>query len=338
SLAASLNPLAAPWEITAGSASLLLLVALVASSAGRKKLGIPYDGWRVAHLVLAVGAVGLGLAHMGAIGFYSGLTPIRVLWAVIGASLLAVVLRVRLVRPWRLSRRPYRVASVEPEPGDTWLLTLRPDGHPGFDFEPGQFCWVTLRHSPFAMKEHPFSIASPPSEEEELQFAIKELGDFTGTIGEVEPGATAFVDGPYGAFSIDRVADAPGYVFIAGGIGIAPIASMLRALAHRDDARSHMLITAHSHWDRIPLRDTVGEVAEALDLEVVHVLESPPPDWAGEEGWITRELLERHLPEGWLEMHYFICGPVPMTEAVTGFLDGIGVPDSRVHTELFDLV
>lgn len=333
-----LNPFSAPWEITAGSLSLLLLLVLVGTSAWRKRLGIPYEGWRIVHLGLGVGAVGLGFAHMGAIGFYSGVTPIRGLWILIGLSLVAVVARVRLVRPWSLRRRPYRVASVAREPGDTWTLEVEPDGHDGFTFQPGQFAWVTFRHSPFAMEEHPFSIASSPSESGALQFAIKELGDFTRTVGEIEPGETAYVDGPYGAFTLDRVPDAPGYVFVVGGIGIAPIMSMLRALADRGDSRRHILFTAHSHWDRIPLRQGVEELEGRLDLRVVHVLESPPPDWSGEEGWITREILERHLPENRDELEYFICGPTPMIDAVGELLHGLGVRDARVHTELFDLV
>jgi predicted ferric reductase len=333
-----LNPLAAPWEITAGPASLALLLFLVGTSAWRKGLRIPYDGWRVIHLVLGIGAVGLGFAHMGAIGFYSSFTPVRVLWFVIGLSLLVVVLRVRLLRPWWLRAHPFSVVSVKRDLGDTWVLAVEPRGHEGFRFEPGQFAWVTLRHSPFAMKEHPFSIASAPTDRGSLEFAIKELGDFTRTVGEIESGETAYVDGPYGAFSIDRVPDALGYVFVAGGIGVAPVASMLRALAERGDRRRHVLFTAHGRWDRIPLREALRALEEKLDLRVVRVLESPPGEWAGEVGWITREMLERNLPEGRNEMEYFVCGPVPMIDAVASLLHGIGVPDVRVHSEIFDLV
>ncbi len=332
-----LNPLEAPWEMTAGSLSLLSLLALIVSSAWRKNLGIPYDGWRVVHLILAVAAMALGFYHMWAIGYYSGTPVVRVVWALIGLSVLAVVFRVRLLRPWSLLQRPFRVTEVREERGDSWTLAMEPVGHGGFAFEPGQFAWVTLGHSPFAMREHPFSIASSPVPDGRLEFTIKELGDFTRTVGQIEPGEPAYVDGPYGAFSLDRHPDAAGYTFIAGGIGVAPMASMLRALADREDPRSHILFAAHSDWERIPLRDEFQRLREHLDLEVVHVLEEPPEDWSGETGWITREVLDRHLPENRDEMEYFICGPIPMIQKVEGFLDELGIPASRVRTELFDL-
>lgn len=337
SLMAELNPLRASWEMTAGVGSVVLLLGLVATSAWRKPLGIPYGGWRVAHLILAVGAVALAFAHMWGIGHHSGVPVVRALWAVIGLSVAAVVVRVRVAKPWRLRRRPYRVSDVRRDRGETWILVMDPGGHPGFSFQPGQFAWVTLRASPFAMREHPFSIASAPRPSGQVEFAIKELGDFTRTIGETRPGETAYVDGPYGAFSIDRHPDAPGYVFIGGGIGIAPMASMLEALADRGDARPHVLFAAHSRWERVPLRDRLVGFSERLNLRRVHVLEEPPEEWDGERGFITREMLDRHLPRQRDRYEYFVCGPIPMIRAVETFLGELGIPMSRVHTELFDL-
>jgi ferredoxin-NADP reductase len=146
------------------------------------------------------------------------------------------------------------------------------------------------------------------------------------------------VDGPYGSFSTDRHPRAPGYVFMSGGIGVAPIMSMLRALADRGDTRRHTLFTAHSAWDRIPLRDEVDRLEKVLDLEVIHVLEDPPEGWEGETGWITPEMLDRRLPENRKELVYFVCGPVPMLRAMERFLGELGISSTKVHSELFDLV
>lgn len=354
-LLAYLNPVGAPWEMSSGVLSIALLVVLVATSAWRKPFRIPYDGWRILHLLLAVGVVALAFAHMKAVGYYSATPAVNALWVVIGLSLAAVVLWVRVLRPWRLLRSPFRVTAVRPERGDSWTLAVEPEGHDGFSFEPGQFAWLTLRRSPFAMREHPFSISSSPEDMEgtegveggggRLEFTIKELGDFTRTVGEIRPGETAYVDGPYGAFSIDRHPAAAGYVFIAGGIGIAPMMSMLRALADRGDPRHHVLFAAHSSWDRVPLREEIAALRERLDLKVVHVLEEPAEEWTGERGFLTREILDRHLPPTGDEgagiragYEYFICGPVPMIRAVEEFMRELDIPMSRFHTELFDLV
>src|SRR5690606_12008468 len=149
----------------------------------------------------------------------------------------------------------------------------------------------------FAMKEHPFSIASAPGlPAGRVEFTIKELGDFTRTVGNLERDATAWVDAPYGAFSIDRL-PAEGYVFLAGGIGIAPIMSMLRALVARGDRRSHILLYACRTWERLTFREELEAMAETLDLRLVFVLEEPPEGWTGESGRIQSDLLARHLPE-----------------------------------------
>ena len=333
-----LNPLQAPWEINAGTASLLLLLVLVGASVFRKQLRIPYEWWRLTHLLLGIGAIALAFAHMMPIGHYTGVPVVRWLWIAIGVSVALVVIWVRIIRPWILTRRPYRVSDVRRDRGDTWILSVKPEGHRGFHFEPGQFAWLTLRASPFAMREHPFSFASALKADGSLEFAVKELGDFTRTIGQIQPGEPAFVDGPYGSFSVDRHPHAPGFVFLAGGIGIAPVVSMLRALAQRGDRRPVYLFTAHSEWDRIPLRDEVESLKGKLDLKVLHVLEEPPEGWEGETGWITTEMLDRHLPDNRMELLYFTCGPVPMLGAMERFLGELGIPISKVHSELFDLV
>jgi predicted ferric reductase len=339
-LSAILTPWTVPFEVSAGTASLLLLLFIVGVSAFRKPLRIPYEPWRATHLLLSIGAVGFAFVHMFGIGYYTEAAAVQAIWVLIGFSLVAIVFYVRLLRPWRLLHRPFRVAEVQPELAESWMLAVEPLGHEGFDFEPGQFAWLTVRKSPFTMHEHPFSIASSPDPHGRIEFVIKELGDFTRTVGQIPPGTVAYVDGPYGSFSIDRHPEAAGYVFLAGGIGIAPMMSMMRALAERGDARSHFAFAAHSTWDRIPLRDQVLALRKELDLEVVHVLEEPPEEeeWGGEEGWITKELLDRYLPPERADYHYFICGPVPMIRAMEAFLKELGIEPGNVHTELFDMV
>jgi predicted ferric reductase len=248
---------------------------------------------------------------------------------------LGTAVYVRLVRPVGLLRAPYRVADVTQERGDSWTLALEPEGHRGFAFQPGQFAWVTLRHSPFAMREHPFSISSSPSPSGRVEFTIKQLGDFTRTVGSIVAGEVAYVDGPYGAFSVDRY-NTPGYCFIGGGIGLAPLMSMLRALADRHDSRPLLLITANSRWDRVTFREAIHALPSRLVLRIVHILETPPAGWTGEVGWVDARLLDRHLPPHRRELEYFVCGPTPMVEAVERALHALDIPARRRHSELFD--
>jgi len=174
-------------------------------------------------------------------------------------------------------------------------------------------------------------------ERDSIRMTIKELGDFTARIGETVPGTRAYLDGPYGSFTIDRHA-AVGYVFIAGGVGVTPVMSILRTMADRHDARPVLLIFGSKTWEDVTFREELEEIKARLNLRVVHVLEQPPAGWRGEQGWVTAELLARHLPENRMEQDYFICGPEPMQKAVRGALDRLGLPMDHVQSESFNFV
>ncbi|HSL11862.1 MAG TPA: oxidoreductase, partial [Actinomycetota bacterium] len=153
-------------------------------------------------------------------------------------------------------------------------------------FQPGQFAWLIVGHSPFDVEEHPFSLSSSAERPDEICMTIKELGDFTSEISDVEPGTTAYVDGPYGVFTTDRN-EAPAFAFVAGGVGITPVISMLRTLADREDRRPLTLVFADATWDGMVFRDELERLRERLDLEVVYVLAEPHEGWEGETGHVT---------------------------------------------------
>lgn len=190
-----------------------------------------------------------------------------------GAFWLGVIGYVRLVRPWRLTRRPWRVVDVRPERGQVHTLTLEPDDHKGLEVAPGQFVWLTLRASPYAMREHPFSIASSAERSDRIELSIKALGDLTSTIATIRKGEVAWVDAPYGTFGVDLRPEAEGYVFIVGGIGIAPALSMLRTLADRADRRPLWMFYGNRAWDRAAFREELERLAQVLPLRLIHILQ-----------------------------------------------------------------
>lgn len=337
SLLSDLRPSVMSWHILAGAASLAALTTLMVTSLWRQQLKIHYDAWRIWHGLLAITALGLAIVHIELIGNYVSSPWKKGLWATISACCLALLFYVRLIKPLELLRHPYLVERVVKERGNAWTLVLRPEGHRGFTFLPGQFAWLTLRNSPFALREHPFSISSSAMHPDTIHFTIKELGDFTARIKDVRPGQTAYLDAPYGAFSIDRHPSSD-YVFVAGGIGIAPIMSMLRTLADRGDGRSLLLIYAYKTWEGLTFREELEKLKEQLNLRVVYVLENPPDDWEGESGFITDDLLALYLPDAPERYQYYLCGPAVLTTIVEKTLQSKGVPLYRIHSELFNLV
>ncbi|NZA28275.1 ferric reductase-like transmembrane domain-containing protein [Luteimonas sp. SJ-92] len=333
----SVDPRVAPGYMSLGWLALLAFVAIVLSSLLRKTLGLGYDAWRRVHTVLAVLGVLFALLHVLGSGSYLVTPAKRAFWIALALSWVLLAIHVRLFRPLWLRRHPWRVAEVREERGRSWTVAVEPAHGHRFDYQPGQFAWVTLRASPFAMREHPFSISSSPTRPGRLEFTIKALGDFTATIGGIRPGETAWVDGPYGTFGTDHHPEARGYVFIAGGVGIAPIISMLRACADRGETRPLWLFYGNRRWDRVVFREELDALAGRLDLRIVHVLGDPPDGWEGERGYIDRAVLERHLPARGEELHHFVCGPQPMIQLAERSLRALDVPASRVHSEIFDL-
>jgi len=237
---------------------------------------------------------------------------------------------------WRY-RHPWRVESIHAEHGNAWTMVMRPEGHPGFRFQPGQFAWVMVGRSPFALTQHPFSLSSSAEDGERVAMTIKARGDFTGTIAKVQPGTRVYLDGPHGVFSPDRF-EGPGFVLIAGGVGITPIISMVRTMADREDPRPCLLLYANRDWDGVTFRDELDELARRTPLTVVHVLEKAPEGWEGETGYITEAILRRHLPKRFERMQYFVCGPGPMMDAMDIALCKVGVSAERINTERFDMV
>jgi predicted ferric reductase len=329
------NAIRAPALVWFGMAALLSLIALVATSIWRKRLRLSYEWWHTAHTVLAVVVVVTALVHIYFVDEYVSSLIKQVLWGVMTAAFVALSVWVRVVKPWSMRQRPWRLERVGTERGQTTTLVLSPPAGHQFRFEPGQFAWFSFGRSPFALTKHPFSF-SGSAEQDEAEIAVKALGDFTSTVSDLEPGIPVYVDGPHGVFSIDQ-SEGPGFGLIAGGVGIAGLISMVRTMVDREDVRPVVLVYANRDWEGVAFREELDQLAQRMSLTVVHVLSDPPPDWTGEAGYVTSDLLSRCLPSNYRRFQFFICGPEPMMDAAESALLDLGVPGERVHTERFDM-
>jgi predicted ferric reductase len=325
----------APALVWFGMAAFLSLLALVVTSIWRKRLRLRYEWWHTVHTALAVVIVVTALVHIYFVDEYVSSLIKQVLWGLMTAAFVALTVWVRVVKPWSMRQRPWRLVRVGAERGQTTTLALSPPAGEQFRFEPGQFAWFSFGRSPFALTKHPFSF-SGSAEQNETEIAVKALGDFTSTISELEPGIPVYVDGPHGVFSIDQ-SEGPGFGLIAGGVGIAGLISMVRTMVDREDVRPVVLVYANRDWEGVAFREELDQLAQRMNLTVVHVLSDPPPEWTGEAGYVTSDLLSRCLPSNYRRFQFFICGPGPMMDAAESALLDLGVPGERVHTERFDM-
>ena len=319
-----------------GIAAWILLPLLILTSIGRERLGCSYEAWRLMHGLGAVLIAAALLHHTLSAGRYSQDPVLAGLWVVLFFIAVSALAFVYILKPISQIRKPWRVQGVRPLGLKTWELTLTPVGHRGLSYEAGHFVWLNVGNSPFSLYENPFSISSAPASGKDLQFVIKEQGDFTRAVSQIEVGTIGYVDGPHGNLALSG-RDGPGVALIAGGVGIAPLLGILRQLRLEEDRRPTLLIYGNRVQEQILYADELEAISRERGTRIVHVLSQPPEGWTGAVGMVDANLI-RSVIEG-AEMKdwvYILCGPPPMMEVVEDTLIELGVPARKILSERFN--
>lgn len=320
-----LHPDSNRGSMVAGAGALLLMLVgatlLVPRSSTRRRALVAR-----LHGLAALLVVVLVVVHVGLLGRLAA-DPLA---AVPLAALALVVLGVlgyRWVGRPLLGHGAYRVRAVRPETASASTVVLAPVGlrrEPRA--EPGQFVWLRLRRDATLAAEHPFTVAAT-CRSGELELTVRHGGPFTRELVGLPSGAPVWVDGPHGSFVPPLPGAAPGgLVLIAGGVGITPIMSILRAHAASADPRAHrLLLAARAGEDLFTVE--LAALSRRLDLAVLRT----------EGGRLDPPLVVEVLPD---EHHagghdYFVCGPPRLVGAALEVLDVLGVPDERIRTEQF---
>jgi predicted ferric reductase len=332
------------WYLWAGRAALLLLILHIAISLGRRAMRLRYELWRRIHTVAAMTIVSLGFVHSAMIGQDlgggggDGRGWIAV-WSALAAIALGAWLHHRVVRPTLLRRRRlYCVQAVAAEAPRVWTLTLRALGGQPLKYLPGQFQFLRLFGDGTSSQEHPFSIASSPTNRGNIQLTVKECGDFTSQLVRVRPGDFATVHGPFGRFSYTLHPPVEELVFVAAGVGVTPLMSMLRHMRDCQPTQRVLLIYASRSLEDVVFADELKSMAAGITplLKVIYVLSSPPPGWPGQTGRLDADRLVR-LCGDLKHKAFYICCPPPMTVALIRGLKRLGVGPRHIHADYFSL-
>lgn len=321
--------------LATGFAAWLMLALLVFLAVFRDQIHRRYEIWRLAHGVGAALIAGLLLHHTLRAGRYAQDPVLAWVWIGLAAIALLSLAYIYLVKPVLKLRAPWTMEARRQIAMNTWEVTLAPRGHGGLRYQAGQFAWLSIGKRAVSLNENPFSISSAPGSGPGLQFVIKELGDFTRSIGSIEPGTRAYVDGPHGHLVITGRKE-PGIALIAGGVGIAPILGILRQLRLDGDPRPTVLVYGNRSERQIVCREELDQLAREHGTKVVHALYEPPEGWSGHIGMCDADLLRRVFDQPqmrqWL---YILCGPPAMMDAAERALIDIGVPAGQILSERF---
>ena len=211
-----------------------------------------------------------------------------------------------------------------------------PEGGKLFEHMPGQCAMLCAP----GISEGMFSITSSPTNKEYQEFSIKRCGMLTDHLHSLEVGDQITVRGPYGNnFPVDTVLKGKDLVFIAGGIGLAPLRSVINYVIDNraDYGKVDIVYGSRSADDLVQLKE-IKEVWMNTEGVNVHLtIDREQEGWEGHVGFVptfVKELGEGGQIEFGINTISLICGPPIMIKFVLGALKDMGVQKDKIYTTL----
>ncbi len=134
-----------------------------------------------------------------------------------------------------------------------------------------------------------------------------------------------------GQFYYEPLRDAKNLVALAGGIGVTPFVSMAKEIKHGTMDANLTILYGSAASNDIILKDTL-DALECDRVHVVHVLSGDEPDWKGERGFLSAELIRKYTKG---DTTYFICGPQVMYKFLREEVKKLDAPARRIRFEMF---
>ncbi len=249
----------------------------------------------------------------------------------------------------RIRFRPFKVTAKIRESETITSFHLKPT-NPSYwtPFEAGQFLTIRVpdkNSDGFVLRN--YTVSSSPEDVGFYRITVKREGalqpDHADGLSScwlhdcIEEGALVEIDGPRGAFKLDRSTQRP-VVLLSGGVGLTPMVSMLRQLS-ADKNRRVSFIHACDHGGVHALRREVAELIAANDMMQVHYcyrfprIEDKANGHFHSEGVLTKAGLQALLPLD--DYDFYLCGPRPFMQAIYDYLREMGVSDQRIAYEFF---
>jgi cytochrome-b5 reductase len=155
----------------------------------------------------------------------------------------------------------------------------------------------------------------------------------------LRPGQTVQFKGPVGRFNYttNHVKEIG---MIAGGSGITPMLQVLSEITTTpEDVTKVSLIFANETENDILLKDELDELAEKYPYFNVHyTLTTPPENWSGDVGYVTKDMIQRYLPAPSDDSRILICGPMGMKKAMIEHTTSLGFKDAKMPSKGDDQV
>ncbi len=224
---------------------------------------------------------------------------------------------------------PAELLDVIEESGTIKTFVLRPEKP--IPFEAGQFIEMEVP----GVGEAPFTPSSSPAVSEQMDVTVMRVGKVTETLHDLSPGATLGLRGPLGKpYPVDTEFRDKELVVIGGGVGLAPLRSLLFALLDRIDTYKKVVVRfgARSPGDII-YKELMRKWMTDSPLEMVISVDADDTgEWKGPVGVVTTILDD--LPVDVSNALAIVCGPPIMMKFATFKLVELGFADSRIYLSM----
>jgi NAD(P)H-flavin reductase len=207
---------------------------------------------------------------------------------------------------------------------------VTPDGKKAFDHRPGQCAMLSIPGVGEAM----FSITSSPTNTEYMEFSIKKCGCVTEWLHQAEVGQHITIRGPYGnPFPVDDVFAGKNLLFIAGGVGLAPLRSVINYCRHYRDRYGDIDIVygSRSKDDLLDYKEIIDEWANDVGVNVHLTIDNPQEGWDGHVGFVPNYVKELNFDTNKTAV---LCGPPIMIKFTLEGLCGLGFDKTQIYTTL----
>lgn len=235
-------------------------------------------------------------------------------------------------KPNELAPKAAVIRDLVQESLDTATFTisfLDPADQAAFQHKPGQFVEISV----LGVGESTISITSSPTQEGYIELCIKRVGIVTEAIHKLGPGTLIGLRGPYGNGFPFREVKGNDLLFVAGGIGLAPLRSMINyALDNRSDyGQVKILYGARTAGDVLFTRE-LQRWSGVENTEVHTTVDRGCPAWKGNVGLVTTLLPKIQLTPDTFTA--FVCGPPVMIPFVIKELLKLGFAEDKVISTL----
>ncbi len=210
----------------------------------------------------------------------------------------------------------------------------------GFEYRAGQTIDLSLINPPETDAEgttRTFSLTSAP-EDDTLSITTRMRDSaFKRVLRTLPEGSEVKVDGPMGSFTLQENTARPA-VFLSGGIGVTPFHSMVVDATRQQTAHELYLFYSNRRPEDTAFLSELQQLAASYPrfhfVPTMTEMEKSVQPWDGERGYITAEMLQKHLPQGSMPI-YYLAGPPAMVTAMRTLLNGMGVSNDDIRTEEF---